>query len=78
VLKAGFKLYRFESQDEADNAELQDTPLTIPVRMITQTVGRSGDDTPSWLPLLRSHRGDPDRRGGAGPRFLTVNHRPFT
>lgn len=36
VLHAGFELYRFESQDEADNAKLQDTPLTIPVRMITQ------------------------------------------
>jgi len=36
VLKAGFELYRFESEEEADNAKLQETPLTIPVRMITQ------------------------------------------
>lgn len=36
VLRAGFELYRFESEDEADNTRLQETPLTIPVRMITQ------------------------------------------
>lgn len=36
VLHAGFELYRTETQDEADNTKLQETPLTIPVRMITQ------------------------------------------
>ncbi|MFJ9004027.1 alpha/beta fold hydrolase [Streptomyces canus] len=36
VLHAGFELYRTEAQDEADNTNLQETPLTIPVRMITQ------------------------------------------
>lgn len=36
VLHAGFELYRTLTQDEADNTTLQDTPLTIPVHMITQ------------------------------------------
>lgn len=36
VLHAGFGLYRTLTQDEADNTKLQDTPLTIPVHLITQ------------------------------------------
>lgn len=36
VLHAGFELYRVWSQDEADNTAFQETPLTIPVRLLTQ------------------------------------------
>ena len=36
VLHAGFELYRVWSQDETENAVLQETPLTIPVRLLTQ------------------------------------------
>ncbi|WP_043492348.1 MULTISPECIES: alpha/beta fold hydrolase [Streptomyces] len=36
VLHAGFELYRVWAQDEAENAALQETPLTIPVRLLTQ------------------------------------------
>ncbi|WP_158847689.1 alpha/beta fold hydrolase [Saccharothrix deserti] len=36
VLHAGFELYRVWPQDEADNTALQETPLTIPVRLLTQ------------------------------------------
>lgn len=36
VLHAGFELYRTWSADEAENKRLQQTPLTIPVRMLTQ------------------------------------------
>ena len=39
VLRAGFGLYRAWGQDEADNAVLQETPLTIPVRLLTQAGG---------------------------------------
>ncbi|ADI11763.1 alpha/beta hydrolase fold protein [Streptomyces bingchenggensis BCW-1] len=37
VLHAGFELYRVWDQDETENAELQATPLTIPVRLLTQS-----------------------------------------
>ncbi|MFE1956672.1 alpha/beta fold hydrolase [Streptomyces sp. NPDC059479] len=36
VLHAGFELYRTWTQDQADNTRLQATPLTIPVRLLTQ------------------------------------------
>ena len=36
VLHAGFELYRVWSQDEEENAALQTTPLSIPVRVLTQ------------------------------------------
>ncbi|WP_218004097.1 alpha/beta fold hydrolase [Nocardia araoensis] len=36
VLHAGFELYRTWSADEVENARLQETPLTVPVRMLTQ------------------------------------------
>ncbi|MFD7379412.1 alpha/beta fold hydrolase [Streptomyces mirabilis] len=36
VLHAGFELYRTWTQDEAGNARLEATPLTIPVRLLTQ------------------------------------------
>lgn len=36
VLHAGFELYRTWSADEAENRTLEQTPLTIPVRMLTQ------------------------------------------
>lgn len=36
VLHAGFELYRTWARDEAENARLQDTPLTIPVRLLAQ------------------------------------------
>ena len=36
VLHAGFELYRVWARDEAENTELQETPLTIPVRLLTQ------------------------------------------
>ena len=48
VLHAGFELYRAWYQDEADNTEFQETPLTIPVRMLT-TVGFA----PITLPALQ-------------------------
>lgn len=36
VLRAGFELYRTWPQDEAENSRLQDTPLTMPVRLLAQ------------------------------------------
>ncbi|MGW0949678.1 alpha/beta fold hydrolase [Streptomyces sp. NPDC002623] len=48
VLHAGFELYRAWGQDEADNSDFQETPLTIPVRMLT-TVGFA----PITLPALQ-------------------------
>ncbi|TDT98251.1 pimeloyl-ACP methyl ester carboxylesterase [Streptomyces sp. 846.5] len=36
VLHAGFELYRTWTQDQADNAKLETTPLTVPVRLLTQ------------------------------------------
>ncbi|MFI2229757.1 alpha/beta hydrolase [Nocardia testacea] len=36
VLHAGFQLYRTWKTDEAENKTLMQTPLTIPVRMLTQ------------------------------------------
>ncbi|MEV5548767.1 alpha/beta hydrolase [Streptomyces sp. NPDC052309] len=36
VLHAGFELYRTWSQDEEENKRLQQVPLTIPVRLLTQ------------------------------------------
>ncbi|QKZ16119.1 alpha/beta fold hydrolase [Streptomyces chartreusis] len=48
VLHAGFELYRTWGQDEIDNTEFQDSPLTIPVRMLT-TVGFA----PITLPALQ-------------------------
>jgi pimeloyl-ACP methyl ester carboxylesterase len=35
VLHGGFELYRTWAQDEVDNLRLQETPLTIPVRMLS-------------------------------------------
>ncbi|MGW3940052.1 hypothetical protein [Streptomyces phaeochromogenes] len=59
VLHAGFELYRVESQDEACNTELQETPLTIPVRMITQAglAGTPGAGRPS-MPPAEPRRGE--------------------
>jgi pimeloyl-ACP methyl ester carboxylesterase len=37
VLHAGFQLYRTWTLDQADNARLEATPLTIPVRLLTQS-----------------------------------------
>lgn len=48
VLHAGFELYRTWAQDETENKRLQDAPLTIPVRLLTQD-GFSG----VMLPPLR-------------------------
>jgi pimeloyl-ACP methyl ester carboxylesterase len=36
VLHTGFGLYRTWSQDEEENKRLQQVPLTIPVRLLTQ------------------------------------------
>ena len=49
VLHAGFELYRDWAQDEIDNAEFQESPLTIPVRMLT-TAGFA----PVTLPALQA------------------------
>ncbi|WP_211336356.1 alpha/beta fold hydrolase [Nocardia tenerifensis] len=46
VLHAGFELYRTWQIDETENARLQQTPLTIPVRMLTQD-GLSGVMVPA-------------------------------
>ena len=49
VLHAGFELYRDWYQDEIDNTEFQESPLTIPVRMLT-TAGFA----PITLPALQA------------------------
>jgi hypothetical protein len=36
VLHAGFELYLTWAQDEIDNKRLEATPLTIPVRLLTE------------------------------------------
>ncbi|MGY4098659.1 alpha/beta fold hydrolase [Nocardia sp. R16R-3T] len=56
VLHAGFELYRVWSQDEADNTALQATPLTIPVRLLTQS-----GFLPIMLPAL--HDAAPEATG---------------
>ncbi|MFF8813787.1 alpha/beta fold hydrolase [Streptomyces pactum] len=48
VLHSGFELYRTWSQDEQENKRLQQDPLTIPVRLVTQD-GLSG----MMLPAVR-------------------------
>jgi len=37
VLHAGFQLYRTWTQDQVDNTRLEQSPLTIPVRLLTQS-----------------------------------------
>ena len=49
VLHAGFQLYRTWPQDQADNAALEATPLTIPVRLLTQS-----GLTPLLLPAIQA------------------------
>jgi pimeloyl-ACP methyl ester carboxylesterase len=49
VLHAGFQLYRTWTEDQAGNARLQASPLTIPVRLLTQS-----GLTPQLLPPVRA------------------------
>ncbi|MGW0945418.1 alpha/beta fold hydrolase [Streptomyces sp. NPDC002623] len=60
VLHAGFELYRVWDRDETENAALQETPLTIPVRLLTQA-----GFAPFMLPALQD--GAPDATAGDVP-----------
>ncbi|MEU0247302.1 alpha/beta hydrolase [Streptomyces sp. NPDC006235] len=60
VLHAGFELYRDWTQDEADNTVFQETPMTIPVRLLTTT-----GFAPITLPAL--HDAAPDAIGSTVP-----------
>ncbi|MCZ0991701.1 alpha/beta hydrolase [Streptomyces diastatochromogenes] len=60
VLHAGMELYRVWAQDEADNTKLQETPLTIPVHLLTQA-----GFAPIMLPAIQDAA--PDATGSEAP-----------
>ncbi len=71
VLHAGFELYRTWAQDETENRRLQDAPLTIPVRLLTQD-GFSG----VMLPPLRDAAPEATGTDVSGAGHWLVEERP--